>query len=368
MLFSGALRHIRNRWPSAHITLCTRSFGRELFAHCPYVDELVSYEKLFKASPINWIPAFRGSKRLRHALHRNLGRWLKKYAETGPVSGMRCDLALLPMLAPQEDDHHLMMLIPASMRLGVRGSTLNQSRKSEVWSRRMYSAQMDASALPWDFSEIEATSRFLQFMRIDADVSELWPEFWVTDSDARTAEKLMELATGHVTLGIAPGVASVPGKNLPPEWFARAIGQTKAKAMHVVLLGSAADMQMCEGVSQAIRGVSNVTGITNLAGKTKVREMIECVRRCDLLLTQETAALHMATALRRPVVGIVGGGHFGRFYPWGDPATSRLVNKPMDCYGCNWRCKYRTIRCIQEISPSEAAREINVLLENLQIR
>ena len=97
-------------------------------------------------------------------------------------------------------------------------------------------------------------------------------------------------------------------------------------------------------------------------------ELIECIRRCNIVLSQETAALHIATALRKPVVGIIGGGHFGRFYPWGDPNVSRAVNKPMDCYGCNWRCKYESIRCIQEISVETAAAEMNYLLRHLTPR
>jgi len=104
-------------------------------------------------------------------------------------------------------------------------------------------------------------------------------------------------------------------------------------------------------VEQALRGKR----VVNLAGKTSVREMIECLRRCDAILSQETAALHIATALHKPVLGIVGGGHYGRFYPWGDPEIARVVTKPLDCFGCNWACKYATMRCIQEISPSEAS-------------
>ncbi len=61
------------------------------------------------------------------------------------------------------------------------------------------------------------------------------------------------------------------------------------------------------------------------------------------------------------MVGILGGGHYGRFYPWGDPKFTRVVSKPMDCYGCNWHCKFETVRCIQEIPPADAARALNEL-------
>ena len=93
--------------------------------------------------------------------------------------------------------------------------------------------------------------------------------------------------------------------------------------------------------------------------------MIECLRRCDVVLSQDSAALHIATALRQPVVGILAGAHFGRFYPWGDPARARVVNKPMECYGCEWHCIYDSIRCIQEIPPADATRELLYLINTL---
>ena len=52
ILFSGALRVIRARWPTTHITLCVRSYGLELFSACPHIDRLFSYDQLRTASPI----------------------------------------------------------------------------------------------------------------------------------------------------------------------------------------------------------------------------------------------------------------------------------------------------------------------------
>ena len=47
VLFSGALRHIRVLYPQAKITLCVKSYVRNLVVLCPYVDEVIEYEKFF---------------------------------------------------------------------------------------------------------------------------------------------------------------------------------------------------------------------------------------------------------------------------------------------------------------------------------
>ncbi|HEY2328515.1 MAG TPA: glycosyltransferase family 9 protein [Verrucomicrobiae bacterium] len=357
VLFSGVLKHFRRRWPDAHISLCVRKFGLELFAHCPYVDELVAYGKLQAdvcgQGRLAWMPQVRGSDRLGNVLRKCLSGIVRRKYQN--------DLAILPILAPSIDHHQCMEGIPARNKIGIGGNSSNQPVEFEKESRRHYSAQMDASHLPWDFSELEATRLFLKFLGIEVQTAELWPEFWTTNKDCRQADDWMPKKDGKIILGMAPGVSSITGKQLPAKWFAEVISLLSFGNFQIVLFGSGADVPLCEAAANAIENSGHGGRVLNLAGKTSVREMIECFRRCDLVLSQETAALHIAAALRKPAAGIVGGGHFGRFYPWGEPKLSRVVNNPMDCYGCNWQCKYETVRCIQEISPPAAAQALNEL-------
>jgi ADP-heptose:LPS heptosyltransferase len=99
----------------------------------------------------------------------------------------------------------------------------------------------------------------------------------------------------------------------------------------------------------------------NLAGQTSVRELAAVIKACDLFIGEDSAPLHMAAALRKPSVGIIGGSHFGRYVPWGNPEINRFVHVPMDCYGCNWRCPHPRIRCIEEIRVADVKRELEML-------
>jgi ADP-heptose:LPS heptosyltransferase len=261
-----------------------------------------------------------------------------------------------------------MKLIPSRDKIGICGDLTNQSAEVEVESRKWYSTQMDMAGRPWNFPELEATRLFLKFLEIEVEPDELWPELWTSRDDCRKANDWIPKNSHKIVLGIAPGVISVPGKRLPSEWFAKVVNLLKYRDIEIVLLGSRPDLSVCDGVANALKSSRLEIRLQNLAGKTSVRELIECIRCCNIVLSQETAALHIATALRKPVVGIIGGGHFGRFYPWGEPNVSRAVNKPMDCYGCNWRCKYESIRCIQEVSVESAAEEMNYLLQNFTLR
>jgi ADP-heptose:LPS heptosyltransferase len=356
ILFSGGLKHFRKLWPTAHITLCVKRFGLELFARCPHLDELISYEKCYAdvcgEGILSRVLQIRG--------YHPLGSWLRKNIPGFVPRAYRSDTAILPVLAPAFEHHTCMKLLPARNKIGVCGNSTNQSVKTDRESRIHYSAQMDASPLAWNFAELEFTRLFLKFLGIEVTAAEVLPEFWTTSEDVGRAAEWMSRNPGKITLAIAPGFSN-PSKKLPADWFADVVNSLKFRNLQIVLIGSTADLLICDEVAKTMEKTSLAIPLLNLTGKTSVRQMVECVKRCDMVLSQDTATLHVATALRKPVVGIIGGGHFGRFYPWGDPQLSRSANKPMDCYGCNWQCKFETVRCIREISPVNAAQHLNEL-------
>jgi ADP-heptose:LPS heptosyltransferase len=338
-----------------------RSYGFELFAKCPHIDRLVDFKSVeHEGGKLPWMPSVRGANRL--------GNSLREYLPGLVFHAYRSDTLILPILAPTMLYHETVRRIPARTKIGISGHLCNQSAAADRLARDWYTAQYDASGLPWNFPEMEATRNFLHYLGISASSDEIWPEFWTTEEDRRAADRHVPKQQGRIILGIAPGVASNPQKRLPPEWFAQVIRRLDSEKFELVLIGSNADVDLCEEIARSVAGHLDGHHIINLAGKTSVREMIECLNRCDLVLSQDNASLHVATALRKPVVGIVGGGLFGRFYPWGDEGSRRVVHKPMDCFGCHWACKFETIRCLQEIPPADAVTGLNELSTQLPAR
>ena len=347
VLFSGALRHMREHWPAAHITLCVRSYGMELFAHCPYIDKLQAYEALIPFGKIAWPSWFPG--RLFRALVSSI------------VPAWNYDMVILPLIAPWVNHHRIMQWIPARERVGIRGNFENQTAGDEECHRGIYSRQMDASKLSWNSPELETNAMFLRFLGIETTGDDIRPELWTSKEDCNAAQKMLGPLQGNYRLGIAPGAVSPPGKRLPAKWYVEALREAQLDPARVILLGGRSDHELCAEIAAGLDRSDGGHHVLNLAGQTTVLQLVECIRGCDFILSTDAAPLHIAAALRKPVVGVMGGGHFGRFYPWGDPALSRVVNQPMECYGCNWECKYETMRCVQEIPPSMAARELDAL-------
>lgn len=86
---------------------------------------------------------------------------------------------------------------------------------------------------------------------------------------------------------------------------------------------------------------------------------------CDskAILTMETASAHFATAIDMPAVIIIGGGHYGIYGPWVKSAKQKWLTNPLECFGCNWKCKYEKAKCICDI-PGE--RIVDTLLSILE--
>ena len=100
----------------------------------------------------------------------------------------------------------------------------------------------------------------------------------------------------------------------------------------------------------------------NLAGKTTLQEMIELLRLCDLLVTNDTGPMHVAVALRKPVIGIFGPTEPRRTGPYGQ--IENTLRHPLPCAPCmKSKCAWHNpIECLTAIAPETVlARVISAL-------
>jgi ADP-heptose:LPS heptosyltransferase len=352
VLFSGSLHHIRDLYPKADITLFVKTSNLNLFSLCPYIERLEEWERL-SSLPFPWLPEFRGKYRLNHFVRHLLN---KRY---------RTDILLLPVRSPTGDllgMHDIVSSIPANQKIGIAGDYCNQSIEHDQKASRIYSKRMQLSSSRQRSHELEINRDFLRFLGADVEISDIWPEFWTDEKDCEWASNAIPVDKTVITLAICPGVTSSRGKFYQGIRYAEAFNFLKDIRFSIVLFGASNEKSMCLEVANALNKSDNIKRIIDLSEQSTTRQLIEGVKRCDAVISQETGALHIAVALKKPTVGILGGGHFGRFYPWGDEKINRTANKLMDCYWCSWRCIYPDIRCVQEIEPKMIANELELAL------
>jgi ADP-heptose:LPS heptosyltransferase len=93
----------------------------------------------------------------------------------------------------------------------------------------------------------------------------------------------------------------------------------------------------------------------DLRGQTNLEELSREILAADLFLGVDTGPAHLALALGKPAVVVLGGGDYGRFFPYG---KSRVVTHPMECFQCHWECIYDRALCLHDILPDEVVREV----------
>ncbi|MCY3713263.1 MAG: lipopolysaccharide heptosyltransferase II [Gemmatimonadetes bacterium] len=161
-------------------------------------------------------------------------------------------------------------------------------------------------------------------------------------------------------LGVAPGASHGP-KRWPPEQFARVANyMARSRDMKVLLLGSKADRPITSEVARAMElPAVDWTGATDLA------LLPAAVRRCALLVSNDSGPMHVATAVGTPVIGVFGATHprlgFAPVGPSDAAVTLDLPCSPCSLHG-NRACRFRTHACMVDLDPlrviAEAERRI----------
>jgi heptosyltransferase-1 len=153
---------------------------------------------------------------------------------------------------------------------------------------------------------------------------------------------------GTKWIAIQPG-ARWNNKRWPVENFSQLVSllAEKFSGARFAILGSAEDKPLCEIISRA-----EPNRILNLCGETSLPEMIEWIRLCDLMVTNDTGPMHVAAALGKPLVALFGPTEPRRTGPYGQMQNVLRIELPCSpCMKstCSWK---NPNECLTAISPA----------------
>jgi heptosyltransferase-2 len=160
-------------------------------------------------------------------------------------------------------------------------------------------------------------------------------------------------------IGISPGAAYGNAKRWLPERFAEVARRCQASAASVLVFGSQSERPLCEEVIAALRGSGMET--RNLAGETTLREFIDLAAVCRLFLTNDSGAMHVASALGVPTVAVFGATDDTTTGPTG--ALARVVREHAECSPCLLRECPIDHRCMTRVTADRVASVAQELLE-----
>jgi len=184
----------------------------------------------------------------------------------------------------------------------------------------------------------------------------------VTEQARRHVAELLRgaFAKDAPLVAVAPATQWV-SKHWPEEHWIALISQLLVETdLNLILQGSAGDAPVGERI---LRGVSQPQPgrICNLFGKLPIPEMYALYERVHVAVGSDSAPLHIAGAMRAPVlVGIYGPTGYRRTPPIGSPVIKLFSTEgQLACQPCHKRtCPLGTDECMKRVRPEEVFQAI----------
>ena len=126
----------------------------------------------------------------------------------------------------------------------------------------------------------------------------------------------------------------------------------KRISMPIVLLGGKTEQETGERLAQAAGPL-----VTNLCARLSLHQSAAVIQRCSKVITHDTGLMHIAAALRKPIVSVWGSTvpEFGMwpFYPTGQDLNTSVEVRGLRCRPCSKigydHCPKRHFKCMQGI-------------------
>jgi heptosyltransferase-2 len=123
-----------------------------------------------------------------------------------------------------------------------------------------------------------------------------------------------------------------------------------------MIVGSRKDQGEAEDMASKMRGKA-----WDLTGETTLGQLAALLARCDLLVANDSGAMHVAAATQTPIVALFGPTDPARTSPYG--VRYRLLRHEVDCSPCLLRECPTDHRCLRGIKVNEVLEAASAFLE-----
>ncbi len=197
--------------------------------------------------------------------------------------------------------------------------------------------------------ERHALERYLNLVsQMGVQVEQTDLRFPVPVDSLKQAEALLrQKGFGSRPLVVLHPVAKWETKQWPAENFARLISAL-AQENIVAITGSPQDEGPVREILHQMGGES--VKVLNLVGKTSLMELAGIFSVSDLVLSPDTGPMHLAAAVKAPLIALFGPTAPWRTGPYGN--NPRIIRKGLPCSPC-FKKKCRTMECMNSISVEE---------------
>jgi len=329
LLTTPSIRALRRDHPEAHITAMVGEWSKDALSGNPHLNDVIAYED-------DHILKFRIRKILKL-----IGALRKKHFDK------------IFMFHPSGYIHILGFLAGCSQRIGfIRHNSGFSLTKKIPWTgngHHEYVAQTYLNLVQYSGSR-----------RTD----DLGLDFYIPDQERKEMDRLLleaGIKASEPFVAVAPGGGKNPrdtvyAKRWSVERFARLVDEiTKKYGLKVLILGASDDRDVVERLL-----AMTSCGPIDFCCKTNLKQLGACIERSSLLITNDSAPLHMGVALSTPTLSLFGPSDPGLLLPRDQrhiAIRSRIHCSP--CYTNNLFPGCSDPRCMGLISLKEVLEAVD---------
>lgn len=195
-------------------------------------------------------------------------------------------------------------------------------------------------------------------LQLGIALSNTSPELFVTEEERKKVAIILrdnKISESGKLIGMNPGAAFGPAKCWLPERFRAVTFKLLENPENtVVFFGDEASKplikEICHGMPERV---------VNLAGMTQLRELVGLIEACDVFLTNDSGPMHIAAAVRTPLLALFGSTSDVATGPYN---FGKVIHKHVSCSPCYLRTCPIDFKCMKKIEVDEVVLELKKML------
>ena len=329
ILASKGIRSIRKGYPGAEIHLLTSTDAAPLARHYPYVDFVWPFPiREWKAGKLRFTNLVGVMKRLR-----------------GRASDLAVNLYASQSAAGAFRMGCLLMFSGASERVGIDSNGLGL-----FLTKGIPAASLSGRHVVDAMAEIARTAGGVAD---DRGIEVFWGP-----AAEECCRRLMPAGPdgGRPVVGINPGGNRRNRRWSPGNFAVMADGLIEQEDAVIVLLGGPGEEGIAEAILRCMRN-----DVLNLSGRLALEELACVISRLNVLITNDSAPMHIASATGTPQVTLFGPEDPAAFHPYTDPGLYEIACADIGCRPCR-KDDCDQPRCLDLITPESVLEKCRKLL------
>lgn len=319
VLSTPLIKKLKEIYPNSDITYVTTPVGASILRNNPNISEIIEYDKRGKHKGVKGI--YQLGKRLKYE---------------------NFNLVITP--------HRY---IRSSILSWMTGSPVRKGYKNAAASF------LFTEKIPYDRNkhEVEKLLSFVSGKEEKRYEIELYPN----EQDIKKVDEMLKKYKGKKLILLAPGSKWFT-KKWPIEYFNEVIGQVMNREDIITgIIGGADEM--------ALKIVSG-GNIVDFRGKTTLLELAELIKRSELVVTNDSSPIHIASAWKNVKILAIFGPTVKElgFFPWSENSKVFQI-KSLTCRPCSLhggdKCPQRHFKCMLDIKPKMILDEIMKTIERV---